>query len=104
MYSLFFGAVGVGFDAGAFVFGDLVLVDDPFEGGAVAEAVVEGFGRDWREGEGGVYGEAELVFGEAHLVFDAVGEGEAGGFDEVEVPGFELLIAEVELGELFAGF
>jgi len=33
-------AIGVGDDAGAFVGGDLVLVDDPFEGGAVAEAVV----------------------------------------------------------------
>ena len=43
-------AVGVGADAGAFVFGDLVLVDDPFEGGAVAEAVVEGGGRDAAEG------------------------------------------------------
>jgi|SRR5579862_599718 len=37
-------AVGVGFDAAAFVFGDLVLVDDPIDGGAVAEAVEEDFG------------------------------------------------------------
>ena len=37
-------AVGVVDDAGAFVGGDLVLVDDPIEGGAVAEAVVEGGG------------------------------------------------------------
>lgn len=36
------GAVGVGANAGAGVFGDAVLIDDPFEGGAVAEAVVEG--------------------------------------------------------------
>jgi hypothetical protein len=36
------GAVGVGGDVGALVGGDLVLVDDPFEGGAVAEAVGEG--------------------------------------------------------------
>jgi len=44
------GAVGVGGDAGAFVGGDLVLVDDSFEGGAVAKAVVEGFGWDGDEG------------------------------------------------------
>jgi len=37
-------AVGVGLDAGAFVFADLVLVDDPLEGGAVAETVLEDFG------------------------------------------------------------
>ena len=36
------GAAGVGFDA--------VLVDDPFGGGAVAEAVVEGGGGDAVEG------------------------------------------------------
>jgi len=35
-------AVGVVDDAGALVDGDLILVDDPFDGGAVAEAVVEG--------------------------------------------------------------
>jgi len=38
------GAVGVVDDAAAFVGSDAVLVDDPFEGGAVAEAVVEGCG------------------------------------------------------------
>ena len=36
------GAVGVVDDAAALVDFDAVLVDDPFEGGAVAEAVVEG--------------------------------------------------------------
>jgi hypothetical protein len=35
-------AVGVGGDVGAGVGVELVLVDDPVEGGAVAEAVVEG--------------------------------------------------------------
>ena len=39
-------AVGFVDDAGAGVGGDAVLVDDPFEGGAVAEAVVEGGGGD----------------------------------------------------------
>ena len=40
-----FVAVGIVDDAGALVGGDLVLVDDPFEGGAVAEAVVVRGGR-----------------------------------------------------------
>jgi len=71
-------AVGIGADAGAFVFGDLVLVDDPFEGGAVAEAVVEGFGRDVGEGEGVVDAERFFVFGELHL-FDAAVEGSGRG-------------------------
>jgi hypothetical protein len=50
------GAVGVVEDAGAGVGGDAVLVrrslrPDPFEGGAVAEAVVEGGGGDAAEEE-----------------------------------------------------
>jgi len=51
MYSLFVGAVGIGRDAAAFVGGDLSLVDDPFQGTAVAKAVVERFGRDCGEGQ-----------------------------------------------------
>ena len=54
-------AVGVVGDAGAGVGGDAVLVRllvrDPFEGGAVAEAVVEGGGWDAAEGEGFVVAE-----------------------------------------------
>jgi len=46
------GAVGVAGDAAAFVGGHLVLIDDPIEGGAVAEAVVEDLGRDAFQGEG----------------------------------------------------
>ena len=38
------GAVGIVHDAAAFVGFDAVLVNDPFGGGAVAEAAVEGFG------------------------------------------------------------
>ncbi len=38
------GAVGVEADASAGVFGGPVLVDNPFEGAGVAEAVVEGVG------------------------------------------------------------
>ena len=45
------GAVRVVDDAAAFVGFDAVLVDDPFEGGAVAEAVGEGGGGDAIEGE-----------------------------------------------------
>ncbi len=43
------GIVGVAGDAAAFVGADLVLVDDPFEPAAVAETVVEDFGRDLGE-------------------------------------------------------
>ena len=81
----------------------MILVDDPFEGGAVAEAVVEGFGRDVGEGQGVVGAERFLVFGELHL-FDAIGERHVGRFDPFERPLFELLVVEVELSELFAGF
>jgi hypothetical protein len=38
-------AVGVIYDAGAFVGGDAILIDDPFEGASVAEAVFVDFGR-----------------------------------------------------------
>ena len=45
------GAVGVVDDGAAGWVGlDAVLVDDPFEGGAVVEAVVEGGGGDAVEG------------------------------------------------------
>ena len=55
-------AIGVVGDAGAGVGGDAVLVDDPVEGRAVAEAVVEGGGWDAAEGEGFVAAEGGLVF------------------------------------------
>ena len=45
------GVVGVAGDAAAFVGADLVLVDDPIERAAVAEAVVEDLGRDFAERE-----------------------------------------------------
>jgi hypothetical protein len=44
------GAVGIVGDAAAFVGGNLILVDDPFESGTVAEAVVVGFFWDAAEG------------------------------------------------------
>lgn len=49
---LFTPSAGVAGDAGAFIGVDLVLIDDPFEGGAVAERVVEDFGWDACEGDG----------------------------------------------------
>jgi hypothetical protein len=45
--SLFVGVVGVAGDAAALIGADLVLVDDPIERAAVAEAIVEDGGRDF---------------------------------------------------------
>lgn len=87
--------VGVAGDSGAFVGGDLILVDDPIEGAAVAEAVVEDFGRDFGERQGFVDFQLGLVFGEPHLL-DMVGEWDAVGFEPLERPEFELFVAEVE--------
>ena len=53
-------AVGVVDDAGAFVGGDLVLVDDPFQGGAVAEAVVVRGEWDAAQGEEVVVAESQV--------------------------------------------
>jgi hypothetical protein len=44
-------AVGVAGDAAPFVGADFVLVDEPFQGGAVAEFVVKDAGRDAGQGE-----------------------------------------------------
>ena len=44
------GAIGVVGDAAAFVRADLVLVNDPFEGGTVPEPVFVSLGRDAIEG------------------------------------------------------
>ena len=79
------------------------MVDDPIHCAAVAEAVVENFGRDFGERERLVDLELGLVFGEPHFL-DVVGEGHALGFDPLERPGFELFVAEVEFGQLLAGF
>ena len=97
-------AIGVGGDAATFAGGDLVLVDDPVEGGAVAEAIMKSFGWDASECERGVHCEAEFVLGETHFVFDAIGEGKEGRFDKLQLPRLQLLIVEVHLGEFVAGF
>jgi hypothetical protein len=72
-------AVGVVGDAAALVGGDLLLVDDPFEGGAVAEAVFVGFGRDAGQSQELVVDERSFVLAQFHLD-DAVVELFAGLF------------------------
>jgi len=59
------GAIGVACYAGAFVGGDLVLIDNPVEGGTVAETIGEGLGGDGGEREGAfeVVGESGAVLG-----------------------------------------
>ncbi len=59
-------AVRIVDDAGAGVGGDAILVDHPLEGGAVAEAVVEGSGGDTAEGKEIVVAELGSVFRELH--------------------------------------
>ena len=103
MYSLFVLAVGIGRDAAPLVGAHLVLVDHPLQGRAVSEAVVEGFGRNAGERQRGVHRQAELVLGEPHFDFDAVAERQAGRFDQVQLPGLELFVVQVQLGQLLAG-
>ncbi len=57
------GAVGVQADGAAGVSGELVLIDDSFEGAAVAGAVVEVVGRKAGEGEGRVDDDLRLLCG-----------------------------------------
>jgi hypothetical protein len=73
----------------------------PFEGGAVAEAVVEGGGWDAAEGEGFVVAEFGLVFAEGHP-FYAEGPGLAGLFDLFEGVLRLLLVVDVEFHEALA--
>ncbi|HWE85137.1 MAG TPA: hypothetical protein VG267_09345 [Terracidiphilus sp.] len=61
-------AVGVVDDAGVLVGGDAVLIDDPFKGAAVAEAVFLDLGRDAAEGEEGVVLELSLVLRRAFVL------------------------------------
>ena len=92
------GAVGVVGDAGATVGRDLVLVNDPFEGGAVAEAVFIAFERNALEGESVVVKEDGFVFvREAHFG-DAVVE-LGGGLPEFFEREFGLLfVVDVDVG------
>ena len=68
------GAVGVGADAAVLVLRHLVLVNHPFEGAAVAQAVFKGFGWDATQRQGIVHLDRTVVFREAHFVLDAIGE------------------------------
>ena len=96
------GTVGVVDNAGAGVGGDAVLVDDPFEGGAVAEAVVEGGGGDAAEEQEVVVAEFGFVFGELHTV-DAEGDFGFGVFDLFEGVLGLLLVVDVKFHEALAG-
>ena len=94
--------LGVVDDAGALVGRDLVLVDDPFEGGAVAEAVVVGGGGDAAQEQEVVAAEFGLVFGELHAL-DAEGDFGGRGFDLFEGVLGLLLVVDVEFHEALAG-
>lgn len=82
---------------------DLVLVDDPFEGGAGAEAVIVSFRRDAGQEEGFVDADGPAVFRKLHFAFDALGIREGFSFDLFERPGFEGFVIDVEMGELATG-
>lgn len=62
------GAVRVVDDVGALVGRDAVLINDRFEGAAIAEAVFVDFGRDAAEGEEGVVLELSLVLRRAFVL------------------------------------
>ncbi len=94
-------AVGVVDDAGAVVGGDAVLVDDPFEGGAVAEALVEGGPGDAAQELGVNVAELDLVFGELHLLH-AEGALGLGIFDVLQRVFGLLFVVDVEFHEAFA--
>ena len=67
-------------DAAAFVCLDPILVDDPLQGGAVAEAVGEGLGGDPVQCEEFVVTDLRFVFGQAHLLHAPI-ERVIRGFD-----------------------
>lgn len=60
-------AIWVVEDAGALIGGNAVLVDEPFEGAAVAESVPVDLCRDSAQGEEGVVLELGFVLGERHF-------------------------------------
>ena len=70
------------------VFGDLLLIDHPFEGAAIAEPVLEVVGRHDGHCQGWVDDAGPLLLRGAHFVFDTEGKGEArvtvnsGGYGE----------------------
>ena len=68
------GAVGVGADAAVLVFRYLVLVNHPFQRAAIAQAIFKGFGWDAAQRQGIVHPERAVIFGEPHLILDAIGK------------------------------
>ena len=62
--------VRVGADAAAFVLLDLILIDDPLQGDAVAETVLECFRWDAGQSQRRVDAQGRLVLGQLHLVLD----------------------------------
>ena len=68
------GTVRVGADAAVLVLRHLVLVNHPFEGAAIAQAVFKGFGWDAAKRERIVHLQRTVVFRQTHLILDAIGE------------------------------
>jgi len=80
------GAVGVGADAAVLVFRHLVLVNHPFEGAAIAQAVFKGFRWSADQRERIVYLERTVVFREAHFILDVIGKRDCNADLEVGIP------------------
>ena len=72
-------AVGVVGDAASIVGFDLVLIDNPIQSRAIAQAVVKRFWWDASQGEKIIVADLSLVFGEFHLL-DAPIKGRTGFF------------------------
>jgi hypothetical protein len=93
--------VGVADDAAAFILTDLVLIDDSFEGRAVAQAIGETLRRYPCQREGWVDHQRGAVGREAHLLH-AIGERNIGIFDFLQGVFAGLLLVQVQLHQLFA--
>ncbi len=85
---------GVGFD--------LVLVDDPVQGGAVTEFVVEYLGRDAVQGKEVVVLQAGFVFAEAHF-FHAIVQRFVRVFDVLQGVFGLGFVVDVDVGQAFTG-
>lgn len=90
------GVVGVRADAGAFVFLHPVLIDDPLDRAAVAEAVVEDLRRDASQGKRVVDLDRSSILAQPHLL-DDVAQRLAGRLDPLQGPGLERFVLDVEL-------
>ena len=79
------------------------MVNDPFEGGAIAEAVIISLRRDAAEREPIVVEEGGLVFAEAHF-FHAPTYGFSSFLCLLELVLELLLVVDVNFAEALAGF